>query len=133
MVNIQTEHNLFLPLDLGARGSCHIGGNVATNAGGTEVIRYGMTRSLVLGLEAVLADGTVVNAMNRLIKNNSGYDLKQLFIGSEGTLGGITRGGLKLQPKPLSSTQVGLRMFQVRTPSGSKRVSRIFCTSMHQR
>ena len=96
------EHNLFLPLDLGARGSCHIGGNVATNAGGTEVIRYGMTRSLVLGLEAVLADGTVVNAMNRLIKNNSGYDLKQLFIGSEGTLGVITRVVLKLQPKPLS-------------------------------
>ncbi|MGB2119984.1 MAG: FAD-binding oxidoreductase, partial [Porticoccaceae bacterium] len=70
------QQDLFMPLDLGARGSCNIGGNVATNAGGTEVIRYGMTRSLVLGLEVVLADGTVINAMNKMIKNNSGYDLK---------------------------------------------------------
>ena len=97
------EHNLFMPLDLGARGSCHIGGNVATNAGGTEVIRYGMTRALVLGLEAVLADGTVINAMNKMIKNNSGYDLKHLFIGSEGTLGIVTRVVIQLQPQALSS------------------------------
>ena len=73
------EHDLFMPLDLGARGSCNIGGNVATNAGGTEVIRYGMTRSLVLGLEAVMADGTVISAMNKMVKNNSGYDLKHLI------------------------------------------------------
>jgi FAD/FMN-containing dehydrogenase len=97
------EHNLFMPLDLGARGSCHIGGNVATNAGGTEVIRYGMTRALVLGLEAVLADGTVINAMNKMVKNNSGYDLKHLFIGSEGTLGIVTRVVIQLQPQALSS------------------------------
>ena len=97
------EHNLFMPLDLGARGSCHIGGNVATNAGGTEVIRYGMTRAMVLGLEAVLADGTVINAMNRMVKNNSGYDLKHLFIGSEGTLGIVTRVVIQLQPQALSS------------------------------
>jgi FAD/FMN-containing dehydrogenase len=97
------EHDLFLPLDLGARGSCMIGGNVATNAGGTEVIRYGMTRSMVLGLEAVLADGTVINAMNKMVKNNSGYDLKHLFIGSEGTLGIVTRVVLQLQPKSRSS------------------------------
>ena len=97
------DHELSLPLDLGARGSCQIGGNVSTNAGGTEVIRYGMTRALVLGLEAVLADGTVVNAMNRLVKNNSGYDLKHLFIGSEGTLGIVTRVVLQLQPKAKST------------------------------
>lgn len=96
------EHSLFMPLDLGARGSCQIGGNVATNAGGTEVIRYGMTRALVLGLEAVLADGTVINAMNKMVKNNSGYDLKHLFIGSEGTLGIVTRVVVQLQPKPLA-------------------------------
>ena len=96
------QQDLFMPLDLGARGSCNIGGNVATNAGGTEVIRYGMTRSLVLGLEVVLADGTVINAMNKMIKNNSGYDLKHLFIGSEGTLGIITRVVVQLQPKILA-------------------------------
>lgn len=98
-----SDNDLFLPLDLGARGSCNIGGNVATNAGGTEVIRYGMTRSMVLGLEAVLADGTVINAMNKMVKNNSGYDLKHLFIGSEGTLGIVTRVVLQLQPKARSS------------------------------
>ena len=97
------DRELFLPLDLGARGSCNIGGNLATNAGGTEVIRYGMTRSMVLGREAVLADGTVINAMNKMVKNNSGYDLKHLFIGSEGTLGIVTRVVLQLQPKSRSS------------------------------
>ena len=97
------EYDLFLPLDLGARGSCMIGGNIATNAGGTEVIRYGMTRSMVLGLEAVLADGTVISSMNKMVKNNSGYDLKHLFIGSEGTLGIVTRVVLQLQPKSRSS------------------------------
>jgi FAD/FMN-containing dehydrogenase len=91
-----------LPLDLGARGSATIGGVVSTNAGGNRVIRYGMTRDLVLGLEAVLADGTVVSSMNRLIKNNAGYDLKQLFIGSEGTLGIVTRVVLRLKPLPTS-------------------------------
>ena len=89
---------LFFPLDLGARGSCTIGGNIATNAGGNQVLRFGMMRNLVLGLEAVLADGTLVSSMNRLIKNNAGYDLKQLFIGSEGTLGIVTRAVLRLYP-----------------------------------
>jgi len=93
---------LFLPLDLGARGSATIGGNISTNAGGNRVLRYGMMRDMVLGLEAVLADGTVVTSMNRLIKNNTGYDLKQLFIGSEGTLGVVTRAVLRLRPKPTS-------------------------------
>jgi len=89
---------LLFPLDFGARGSCQIGGNISTNAGGNSVIRYGVTRDLILGLEVVLADGRVLNLMNKMIKNNSGYDLKQCFIGSEGTLGVITRAVLKLVP-----------------------------------
>ena len=94
------DHDLFLALDLGSRGSCQVGGNLATNAGGIRVIRYGMARDQVLGLEAVLADGTVLSAMNRMLKNNAGYDLKHLFIGSEGTLGIITRAVLRLHPPP---------------------------------
>lgn len=96
------ENGLFFPLDIGARDACTLGGNVSTNAGGTKVIRYGMARDLVLGLEAVLADGTVVSSMNRYIKNNSGLDLKQLFIGSEGTLGIITRIVFRLDVRPRS-------------------------------
>ena len=95
---------MMFPLDLGARGSCTIGGNVATNAGGIHVIRYGMTRDLVLGLEVVLADGTVVTSLNRMLKNNAGYDLKHLFIGSEGTLGVVTRVVLRLFPLPAKRT-----------------------------
>jgi FAD/FMN-containing dehydrogenase len=98
------DAGFLFPLDLGARGSCQIGGNIATNAGGNAVIRYGMTRDLVLGLEVVLADGRVLNLMNKMIKNNCGYDLKQCFIGSEGTLGVITRAVLKMAPQPGQST-----------------------------
>lgn len=87
-----------LAVDIGARGSCTIGGMIATNAGGHQVLRHGMMRDQVLGLEAVLADGTVISAMNRLLKNNSGYDLKQLFVGAEGTLGVVTRAVLRLRP-----------------------------------
>ncbi len=94
------EQGLYFPLDLGARGSCTLGGNVATNAGGINVIRYGMMRELVLGLEAVLADGTVVSSMNHMLKNNAGYDLKHLFIGTEGTLGIVTRMVLRLYERP---------------------------------
>ncbi len=93
---------LLFALDLGARGSATIGGLISTNAGGNRVIRYGMTRNLILGLEAVLADGTVISSMYPIVKNNSGYDLKQLFIGSEGTLGIVTRAILRLQPMPRS-------------------------------
>ncbi len=93
-----TEADLMFPVDFGARGSAQIGGAISTNAGGNAVIRYGMMREQVLGLEAVLADGTVVSSMNRLLKNNAGYDLKQLFIGTEGTLGIITRAVLRLRP-----------------------------------
>lgn len=96
-------YGLSFPLDLGGRGSCHLGGNAATNAGGMRVIRYGMMREQVLGMEVVLADGRVLSSMNRMIKNNTGYDLKQLFIGSEGTLGVITRLVLRLRERPVSS------------------------------
>ncbi len=91
---------LQFPLDLGARGSCTIGGNISTNAGGNRVIRYGMARDLILGIEAVLADGTVVSSLNSMLKNNAGYDLKHLFIGSEGTLGVVTRAVLRLHASP---------------------------------
>jgi FAD/FMN-containing dehydrogenase len=96
------DQGFLFPLDLGARGSCTIGGNVATNAGGMNVLRFGMIRNLVLGLEVVLADGTVLSSMNQMLKNNTGYDLKQLFIGSEGTLGVVTRVVVKLFPLPKS-------------------------------
>lgn len=94
------EAGFFYPVDLGARGTATIGGTIATNAGGNRVIRYGMTRQSVLGLEIVLPDGTVVDAMNRFLKNNAGYDIKQLFIGSEGTLGIVTRAVLRLEAEP---------------------------------
>ena len=93
-----TDADLMFPVDFCARGSAQIGGAIATNAGGNSVIRYGMMREQILGLEAVLADGTVISSMNRLLKNNAGYDLKQLFIGSEGTLGVVTRAVLRLRP-----------------------------------
>ena len=90
----------FYPVSLGAEGSCQIGGNIATNAGGTGVLRYGNTRDNVLGLEIVLPDGTIWDGLTALRKNNTGYDLKHLFIGSEGTLGIITGAVLKLHPRP---------------------------------
>ncbi len=104
---------LMFPLDLGGRGSCTVGGNISTNAGGNRVIRYGMTREMVLGLEAVLADGTVVSSMNQMIKNNAGYDLKQLFIGSEGTLGVVTRAVLRCREQPATwpTALVGVENF----------------------
>ncbi len=96
------EQRMMFPLDLGARGSATVGGNLSTNAGGNRVIRYGMMRDQVLGIEAVLADGTVISSMNKIIKNNTGYDIKQLFIGAEGTLGIVTRMVLRLRPVPAS-------------------------------
>ncbi|WEX75648.1 FAD-binding oxidoreductase [Sinorhizobium numidicum] len=89
-----------LPIDLGARGSCQVGGNLATNAGGIRVIGHGVARDNLLGLEVVLADGTVLSSLNKMVKNNTGYDLRQFFIGSEGTLGIITRAVLRLRPLP---------------------------------
>ncbi|MBL0404532.1 FAD-binding oxidoreductase [Microvirga aerilata] len=94
------EAGFLCGIDLGARGSCTIGGNIATNAGGNQVVRYGMARRNTLGLEVVLADGTVIRSLNKMLKNNAGYDWTQLFIGSEGTLGVITRVVIGLHPKP---------------------------------
>jgi FAD/FMN-containing dehydrogenase len=94
------DRNLLFPLSLASEGSCTIGGNIATNAGGTHVLRYGMTRALVLGLEVVQAGGVVLEMLRALHKDNTGYDLKQLFIGSEGTLGVITAATLRLFPRP---------------------------------
>nr|XP_033787742.1 D-2-hydroxyglutarate dehydrogenase, mitochondrial isoform X2 [Geotrypetes seraphini] len=94
------EQDFIMPLDLGAKGSCHIGGNVATNAGGIRLLRYGSLRGTVLGLEVVLADGRVLNCLTSMRKDNTGYDLKQLFIGSEGTLGVITAVSILCPRKP---------------------------------
>jgi FAD/FMN-containing dehydrogenase len=94
------DKGLMLPLSLAAEGSCTIGGTLSTNAGGVNVLRYGMAREQVLGLEAVLADGRVLDLLRTLRKDNTGYDLKQLFIGAEGTLGIVTAAALKLFPKP---------------------------------
>lgn len=114
--NIQAaakEKNLLFPLNFGAKGSAQIGGIISTNAGGLRVVRYGMTRNLVLGLEAVLADGTIISSLKKIIKDNSAYDVKQLFIGSEGTLGVITRAVLKLSeaPKSRNSAFVGINEY----------------------
>ncbi|UPJ79406.1 FAD-binding oxidoreductase [Bradyrhizobium sp. 183] len=103
---VEQEGYMF-PIDLGARGSCTIGGNVSTNAGGNRVIRYGMTRDLILGLEVVTADGIVLQGLRKHIKNNTGIDLKQLFIGSEGILGVVTRAALRIFPAP-AERQVAL-------------------------
>ena len=115
-VILQTLHDaaaqraLRFPLTLGGRGSATIGGLISTNAGGTSVLRYGMARDLVLGIEAVLADGRVFNGLKRLRKDNTGYHLKQLLIGAEGTLGIITAATLKLSPvlRGRATAMVGL-------------------------
>lgn len=95
-------------VDIGARGSATIGGNIATNAGGIRVLRYGMFRAQVAGLETVLADGTVLSSLRGLYKDNAGYDLSQLFIGSEGTIGVVTRARLRLHPRPVNETNAFL-------------------------
>lgn len=101
------QDGMMFPLDLGARGSCTIGGNISTNAGGNRVIRYGMTRDLILGLEVVTADGTVLKGLRKYIKNNTGIDLKHLYIGTEGILGVVTRAALRVFPAP-AERQVAL-------------------------
>ncbi|CAK5280147.1 unnamed protein product [Mycena citricolor] len=103
-------HNHIMPIDLGAKGSCHIGGNVATNAGGLRLLRYGSLHGSVLGLEVVLPDGTILNQLSTLRKDNTGYDLKQLFIGSEGTLGIITAVSILTPPSPQASNNVILAL-----------------------
>ena len=93
-------HGYIMPVDLGAKGSCHIGGNVATNAGGLRLLRYGSLHGTVLGLEVVMPDGTIIDQLSTLRKDNTGYDLKQLFIGAEGTLGIITGVSILTPPMP---------------------------------
>ena len=100
--NAAAEADRLFPLSLASQGSARIGGNLATNAGGVNVLRYGNTRDLVLGIEAVLPDGTIHNGLSALRKNNTGYDLRHLLVGSEGTLGVITAATLKLVPQPTS-------------------------------
>ncbi|HEY9163443.1 MAG TPA: FAD-binding oxidoreductase [Magnetovibrio sp.] len=124
LADVQTaaaDAGAYFPLSLGAEGSCRIGGNLSTNAGGVHVLRYGNARDLVLGLEVVLADGRVWNGLRGLRKDNTGYDLKALFLGAEGTLGIITRAVLRLYPKPQStcvalagcgSAEAALELFQ---------------------
>lgn len=97
-----SDYKLMMPLDLGAKGSCQLGGNLSTNAGGLRLLRYGSLRGTVLGVEAVLADGTIIDALQTLRKDNTGYDLKQLFLGSEGTLGIITKASILCAPLPNS-------------------------------
>jgi len=106
-----TEVDRYFALSLGAEGSCQIGGNLSTNAGGINVVRYGTARAQVLGIEAVLADGAVVSSLRSLRKDTAGYDLKQLFIGSEGTLGIITAATLKLHPStgPLDTVLIAIQ------------------------
>ncbi|NWT72727.1 D2HDH protein, partial [Prunella himalayana] len=107
------EQGFIMPLDLGAKGSCHIGGNVATNAGGLRLLRYGSLRGTVLGLEVVLADGSALDCLTSLRKDNTGYDLKQLFIGSEGTLGVITAVSILCpqRPKAVNVAFLGCQSF----------------------
>lgn len=100
--NAASDANLLYPIDLGSKGSATLGGTISTNAGGNRVLRWGMTRANLLGIEVVLADGTIVSAMNRLTKNNTGYDMKHVFAGTEGTLGIVTRAVVRLVPKPAS-------------------------------
>jgi FAD/FMN-containing dehydrogenase len=114
--NAATEAGRFFPLSLGSEGSCQIGGNLSTNAGGTAVIRYGMARDLVLGLEVVMPDGRVLDGLKTLRKDNTGYDLRHLFIGAEGTLGIITAAACKLFPAPVS---VATAFIGVRDPQAA--------------
>ncbi len=114
LINAAADKDLLLPLNFGAKGSAQIGGAVSANAGGLRVFRYGMTRQMVLGIEAVLPDGKIISSLKKIIKDNSGYDLKQLFIGSEGTLGIVTKVVLRLQesPKSRSSAFVALNSYE---------------------
>jgi FAD/FMN-containing dehydrogenase len=104
------DAGMLFGVDIGARGTATIGGNIATNAGGIRVLRYGMFRAQVAGLETVLADGSVLTSLKGLEKDNSGYDLKQLFIGSEGTLGVVTRALLRLHPRPVTEANAFLAL-----------------------
>ena len=129
--NAADEVERLFPLNLGSRGSCQIGGTLSTNAGGTNVLAYGSARSLVLGIEVVLADGRIWNGLRRLRKDNTGYDLKQLFLGAEGTLGIITAAVLRLFPRPrdhatafvaIADPQAALDLLTLADTTGGARV-----------
>lgn len=124
------DAGLFFPLALGAQGSCQLGGNLSTNAGGVNVLRYGMTRDLVLGLEVVLPDGQILNMLSRLRKDNRGIDLKQLFIGAEGTLGVITAATLKLCPLPEQSVTALLALNRLEDAIALFRHARRQCSDL---
>lgn len=119
-----SKQGYVLPLDLGAKGSCCIGGNVATNAGGLRLLRYGSLHGSVLGLEVVLADGTILDLLSTLRKDNTGYDLKQLFIGSEGTLGVITKVALLCAPFPQSINTAFLALSTFEGALGTLRLAK---------
>ncbi|ORE95324.1 putative D-lactate dehydrogenase [Stappia sp. 22II-S9-Z10] len=114
--NLAAEADRYFPLSLAAEGTCQIGGNLATNAGGVQVLRYGSARALCLGLEVVTADGEVWDGLRGLRKDNAGYDMKQIFIGSEGTLGIITAATLRLFPRPVDR---GVALVAVDTPTAA--------------
>lgn len=114
-----TAANRLLPMSLGSEGSCTLGGIISTNAGGTAVLRYGMMRALVLGLEVVLPDGRVLDQLTALRKDNTGYDVKQLFIGAEGTLGVVTAASLRLFPRPAASATA---MIALASPAAALRL-----------
>jgi len=120
----------YFPLSLGAEGSCQIGGNLATNAGGLNVVRYGMARDLVLGIEAVMADGSVLHGLKSLRKDNTGYDLKSLLIGSEGTLAVITAATLKLWPRMRSSATA---LLALATPADALELLELLRTAAGER
>lgn len=125
-------HGYRAPLDLGAKGSCHVGGNVATNAGGSRMVRDGPLRAAVLGLEAVLPDGRILDALTTLRKDNTGYDVKQLFIGSEGTLGIITRIALTCAPRSSTCHTVALAIEDFRQVAGLLQASKAHLgTALH--
>lgn len=112
--NYVKDKGYLMPIDLGAKGSCQIGGNISTNAGGLRLLRYGSLHGTVLGLEAVLPDGTVFDGLSTLRKDNTGYDLKQLFIGAEGTLGVVTAVSILTAPRPkyLNSALLAVKSFK---------------------
>ena len=125
--NICMKNNLFFPLSLASEGSCTIGGNIATNAGGVGVLYYGNTRELVLGLEVVLPDGKIINNLQALVKDNTGYSIKNLFIGSEGTLGVITAATVKAFPQ---SKEKYTAFLKITSPNKSIKALRIIQESI---
>jgi FAD/FMN-containing dehydrogenase len=123
-------HDLFLPVTIGSQGSCRVGGLVSTNAGGINVLRWGMMREQILGLEVVLADGTLWDGLTTLRKNNAGPDLKQIFIGAEGTFGIITAAALRLVPRPAASASALIGLPDLRATMAAFHLARRACADL---